>query len=331
MFTQERIDDYYTEQDMIAHLLSVKMRRERLRTSTAINYILAGPSGTGKTSTVQSVCEKYDVPLYEVDGSALVSQMEGQATAPLEDAIIDANENTDAWLTALLIDEADGGGLGRKGSVNNKATQGFAMTHLIKPTEVCIERPNQRRRFVPTPNFPAWFMTTNDLEALPPQIVMPHRSKINVLDPQGEQKTKIIANMYSHLGAEDAAKLADHFADQSLAFFATLKNEAAKGAILIGAEYFKFKFKRVDWLSFANFVGAKATALSVKSLIEAGEKIAAQDRSANFIAPPKPTPKYEVVRRPTRKPRSKTNGAAGRVNGRATKTPETNIAAQGGQ
>jgi len=331
MFTQERVNPAHFERDVLTHLISNRLKRVNPRYKAVTNHIIVGSSGAGKSTGLQNICDKYEVPLFVVQGSNLVSQMEGQGTAPLEDAILEASQITDAWMTATSTDDMDVGGGGRIGSVDNKATQGFFMSWFDNPNQLTIERPNQRARTVMLQNPPVSFMTTNNLDAIHPPIVAPHRSTITVLDPQGAEKDMIIASMFSSLGDVDAIKLAQHFADQPIAFFATLRTEASKVAIMSGAEHLKYKFRNVDWEGFNRFVTSHAEGATLKDLIEAGEKIAAQDRSANFIAPPKPTPKFEVVHRPTRKPRPKTNGAAGRGNGHATKTPETKITAQGGQ
>lgn len=326
MFSQNRINPPHFERDVLTHLISNKLNRVNPRYKAVTNHIIVGTSGAGKSTGLQDICDTYDVPLFVVQGSNLVSQMEGQGTAPLEDAILEASLIEDAWITAVSTDDAGMGGDGRIGSVDNKATQGFFMSWLDRPGELTIERPNQRARTQKLRNFPVSFMTTNSLDALHPPIVAPHRSTITVLDPQGAEKEMIVVSMFSTLGCEDATKLAQHFPDQPIAFFATLRTEASKDAIMNGAEQLKYKFSKVDWENFHGFVSAKAESVSLKELIAAGEIIAAQDRSANFIAPPKPTFKTEF-RRPKRKPRSKANGSEGRVNGHATNTPKTDITA----
>ncbi|MEL6203607.1 MAG: AAA family ATPase [Pseudomonadota bacterium] len=323
MFTQERVNPVHFERDVLTHLISNKLKRVNPRYKAVTNHIIVGSSGSGKSTGLQDICDKYGVPLFVVQGSSLVSQMEGQGTAPIEDAILEASQTEGAWITACSTDDWDMGGGGRIGAVDNKATQGFFMSWFDHPDQLTIERPNQRARTVMLQNPPVSFMTTNNLDAIHPPIVAPHRSTITVLDPQGAEKDMIIVSMFSSLGDDDAIKLAQHFADQPIAFFATLRTEASKDAIMSGAEHLKYKFSHVDWEGFNRFVASHAEGATLKDLIEAGEKIAAQDRSANFIAPPKPTPKFEVVHRSPRKPLSKTNGAAGRGNGRA-KTPPQN-------
>lgn len=327
MFTQERINPAHFERDVLTHLISNRLKRVNPRYKAVTNHIIVGSSGAGKSTGLQDICDKYEVPLFVVQGSNLVSQMEGQGTAPLEDVILEASMIEDAWITAVSTDDAGMGGDGRIGTVNNKATQGFFMSWFDRPDELIIERPNQRARKHKLANYPVSFMTTNSLDALHPPVVAPHRSTITVLDPQGAEKEMIVASMFATLGHEDATRLAKHFSDQPIAFFATLRTEASKDAIMSGAEHLKYNFGNVDWEGFNNFVCSKSESTSLKELITVGEKIAAQDRSADFITPPKSTTKPDVVRRPARKPRTKANGSKSHLNGRANGTKKANATA----
>lgn len=327
MFGQERVNPEHFVTDVLTHLISNKLKRVNPDYKAVANHIIAGSSGAGKSTGLVNILENFEVPLFVVQGSDLVSQMEGQGTAPLEDAILEASMDENAWITAVSVDDMDMGGGGRVGAVDNKATQGFFMSWFDRPDQLTIERPNQRARTHKLRNYPVGFMTTNNLDAVHPPIRAPHRSTITILDPQGSEKEMIVVSMFASLGDKDATALARHFIDQPIAFFATLRTEASKGAIMTGAEYFKFKFGNVDWNSFHNFVSAKALAVTLKELIAVGERIAALDRSANFIKPLKPSIEEEIVRQPSRKPRPQADGAAGRVNGRAAKIPTRNITA----
>ena len=322
MLSPERINSAHLERDIIAHLIANKLKLVDPNFKAVPNHIIAGPSGSGKTTSLQDICDKYDVPLIVVQGSELVSQMEGQGTAALEEAILEASQRTESWIAAILIDDTDMGGCGRIGSVDNKATQGFVMSWLDNPNKVTIERPGQHARTMKLTNPAVSFMTTNNLDAIHPPIAAPHRSTITFLNPQGAEKEQIILNMYVPLGSKDATKLARYFSDQPLAFFGTLRTEAGKDAIMEGVEQLNYQFNNVKWEGFGKYVTAKAKNATLEQLIRVGEKIAAQDRSANFIAPLKPTPISKISRPPYHEPKSKSNGVSGGKNGRDLKSSE---------
>lgn len=275
------------EEAVLTHLLSNRLRSVNPAIRPNPILVVAGAAGTGKTTGIEAVCQKYRVPLYVVQGAALVAQLEGQATALLEDAILQAASDPSPFQAAVLVDDADLGGLSADpnitGTVNGAAAKGTIMGWADNPFQLKIEQNGDRAKIARLKRPPAMFMTTNRLDALHPPMIREGRATVAVLKPSSRQKTRIVASLFPFLGGKEAAQLARAFSDQSVAFFASLKVSASQKTLLACAGQVGWEFHNLDWERFNQAVVDQAQSVTLEELLELGGKMSGQSRTENFL------------------------------------------------
>lgn len=326
MTETNRINSQELEEAIKHHVFSFRLRIENPAFEAPVILVVAGPPGTGKTTTIHDVCKRLGVPLRTVHGSDIVSQWEGQATALLEEAIVTSSRDESAFQTAVLIDDPEQGGLGVSenvvGTVSGEAARGFVMAYADDPSRMRLENGNQRAKVVRLFRPPVIFMTSNRLNALYPPMIRNRRANIHVLDPQGADKERIVRGMVGHLKPVEFRQLMRRYPDQSIAFFADTVSSVSRKLVLQCANMMKGDLRALDWHEVSQVILERSQTPTLAELIEAGDQAAGISRDTNFLAPPKPAEKKTTPtrRKPTKRRSTK---ATAHLNGSGRETPQT--------
>ncbi|WP_298987435.1 AAA family ATPase [uncultured Roseibium sp.] len=305
------------EKAVKSHIILWKSRETNPALEVPPIMVVAGSTGTGKTTGIAHICAQMGAPLYPVEGKNLVASTEGQATAPLVNELIKAANDPTALVPCVLIDDADLGGLGTSpnitGTVNGEAVKGCVMTWADKPDSILVEQLNRAPSIIPLKRSACMFMTTNRLDHLHPPMIRAGRATIFVLDPQGEELERTVAGIFPQLTLRQAQQLVRRFSGQPVAFFPDIKAELAKDAALQCADHYNGDLQGADWSGVGDFILKHSNGASYQDLVAAGDKLAGTSRDTNFITPQKP------VEAPVRR-HSGMNGSTPYANGSEPQT-----------
>lgn len=281
------------EDEFVAHIMTNIAKAERPSLTANPILAIAGPAGTGKTSNSYAIAEAMGCKVYPVQGKDLVAQLEGQASALIIKALLDASKDETSLIPIVFLDDADLGGLGTSpnvtGTVNGEAVKGCVMGWADNPKTVTVDDGDAPPRAIPLRRRACMVLTTNRLDHLHEPMLREGRSSVVELDPQGRDLQNVIAGIFPNLGLRLAGNLMRKFPNQRISFFASLKGAVAKRNAVEQAKAHRGSLRSINWKAFADHLERVSEGASYQDLVTEGEKIAAQSRDANFVKKAKPT------------------------------------------
>ncbi|WP_420412410.1 AAA family ATPase [Roseibium sp.] len=298
--------------EVTCHLMLNRAKAENPAIRSLTMLIVQGPAGSGKTTSIRHICNVISAPLYEVHGKELVSEWEGQATAPLEKQVLDAANDPSPFQPVVLVDDIEMSGFSVDanftGTVNSKACSAWLMSYADNPHKLNIRPEKAPPRTLHLKRPPALILTVNNISALHSPMVREGRASICTLDPRGIDLQRVLAGMYPKLSVRQAGQLIKRHPGRSVALFSDIGAYITKKSALRFAQRAGLNFKSMDWAAMAASIETSSNGATYHQLADAAEVLAAQSRSSNFVAAPDdPAPQQHQPHNPME--HSQKNGA----------------------
>lgn len=274
------------EESFEAFLLGHKLKESGPFNDVAPIYALVGEPGTGKTSGILAKAADFGCKITMISGKDCASQLEGQGSAMFVNAVIEAGKDDKALLHCVMIDDCGFGGLAEDEDVT-RTVNGPQLTGTLMgyadTGKVMKDDGRSAPRLVKPRRTPPLILTANRTDNLNEALLRDGRTMVVELSPDEEDKIRIVAGMYPRIGIKNAEKLTRRFPAQRPAFFAALKSEVAKQAILSMGREYNGRLADVNWSLTSRHVAGIVSGAAYDQLVRAGDALIRQEKSRNYL------------------------------------------------
>lgn len=208
-----------------------KNQLNNAQVNTPLILAIQGGTGEGKSFQVKEICSRMKANVLSVSGAMLSGSYERESLDVLMSAYIYAShiKKTSKRPTVLLIDDFDLSVAStfedRGYTVNSQLLSGFLMNLADDPTQ-CGQEKTYRIPII---------VTGNNFHPLHAPLRRHGRMNIFEWQPSIEQKIRMVRSIFNFESTTDLQELDDlvkKYAQEPIAFFASLKNDVVDEAIL---------------------------------------------------------------------------------------------------
>lgn len=283
--TDFHIPDHLTE-EVQAFLFMNAARRVNPNFPTPPLLNVSGPPGSGKTTSLKEICDRFNVHLTELPSSVLGGIYAGQSSITLRDAIKRASQS-DAWMSAVLIDDLDMSEARVDDNLSSVISAPLLINTLMgyadNPFRFLIHDDPEKDPELLTIERPVILITCNDLSKLHEPLKRNMRMVHVEHDPRGQDAVAIVQAMYPKTSSADIKKLVEAYPDASIAFFKNLGMAVAKNHAKRFARSIKTRLFNPDFARLAHDLEAAATGAGFEELAAAAEALSLTDDGKNHL------------------------------------------------
>lgn len=187
-----------------------------------------GPSGYGKTYQCEYVLQHLGVRVFLISGGQLESERAGEPARLIRAMYLNASTSImkgEALIAAVMINDLDAG----VGSFGNMVQYTVNRQQIFAELMHLVDYP-QSVEGIATERIPI-IVTGNDFTKLYGPVVRPGRMTSFRWIPTPDEKSAVIGRLFPELSEGDCRRLVKEFADESVAFFSTLRSTLVDDAL----------------------------------------------------------------------------------------------------